>query len=432
MATTQTSALADPPVVSPVTLRLFTDEFRSLPIPGLEGPPKGGTCFVPVADLPPELDEWMAVNPRVPKRDQDKLLTNPVAKRIINTLRDDPQKMAIKNQGIYLLVDEASFEKGKGNRGQLTIKLSHRDRHGIVNGGHTYSAIREVAENPGPTDADISKAYVRLHILQGIDPEYVPDIADGLNRSRQVDDASIDNLRHIFKDLQVAMHGHPGADAISYKDGDDGTVPVTEVIAILELFNCSRFDHRNHPNRFYNAISSGLRAFKADMEKDVDSIALLTKRAPELLRLADRLRQQIPLSAKRLDFDFGQMKIKKRKSENRAGSSANRDTPLPFLDRKDHPDEPVTMDYRVPNGWLFPILAAFRANVLWDASQGKFEWREDLDTLIPAVIDDIVRVCVEAHKEGVRPEQMGKRATIYSACFDKFASYRQYGKQPLL
>ena len=195
------------------------------------------------------------------------------------------------------------------------------------------------------------------------------------------------------------------------------------MIAILELFNCSRFDHRNYPNRFYNAISSGLRTFKADLEKDSDSIALLIKHSPELLRLADRLRKEIPPAAKRLGFDFGQMKIKKWTTENRAGSSAHRNTPLPFLNG--------AMDHRVPNGWLFPILAAFRANVRWDASLSKFEWIEDLDTLIPAVIDDIVNVCVSEHHSGVRPEQMGKKVTIYSACFDKFASYRQYGKQSL-
>ncbi len=42
----------------------------------------------------------------------------------------------------------------------------------------------------------------------------------------------------------------------------------------------------------------------------------------------------------------------------RAGSPVTRNIPLPFLGR--------TMNYRVPKGWVLPMLAAFRANVNWD------------------------------------------------------------------
>src|SRR5436309_480759 len=94
----------------PFTFTVPTHEYRSLPIPGLEGT-KVGDCFVSVTALPEELDHFMEVNPRVPNRTQKGVLSGPVVKGITETLVDNPEDMAIKNQGIYLLVDDASFNR---------------------------------------------------------------------------------------------------------------------------------------------------------------------------------------------------------------------------------------------------------------------------------------------------------------------------------
>ena len=51
----------------------------------------------------------MKVNPRVPNRTQNNVLSGPVVKGITETLTENPEDMAIKNQGIYLLVDDAEF-----------------------------------------------------------------------------------------------------------------------------------------------------------------------------------------------------------------------------------------------------------------------------------------------------------------------------------
>src|ERR1700730_15547095 len=93
---------------SSFTFTIPTAEYRSLPIPGLEGT-KVGDCFVNVTALPEELENFMEVNPRVPSRTQKGVLSGPVIKGITDTLIEDPEDMAIKNQGIYLLVQEATF-----------------------------------------------------------------------------------------------------------------------------------------------------------------------------------------------------------------------------------------------------------------------------------------------------------------------------------
>src|SRR5215472_994537 len=100
--------------------------------------------------------------------------------------------MSIRNNGITVLVDEMSFERAKEDEGILSVTLSDPERHGIANGGHTFTAIREVEED------DVAKpteAYVRVFFIQGVEKEDIADMAEGLNRSLQVDDKSLENLQ---------------------------------------------------------------------------------------------------------------------------------------------------------------------------------------------------------------------------------------------
>src|SRR4051812_33321892 len=87
---------------SELTFNIPAEEFRSLPVPGFDGA-KLGTCFARVTDLPAELSDFMKVNPRVPKRSAKGVLSGPVPKAILETLREYPEEMALKNAGIYVL-----------------------------------------------------------------------------------------------------------------------------------------------------------------------------------------------------------------------------------------------------------------------------------------------------------------------------------------
>src|SRR5262249_47188458 len=127
--------------------RAFTipaEEFRSLPIPGYDGA-KIGTCFAKVTDLPQGLGDFMKVNPRVPKRNKG-VLSGPVPKAILATLRESPEEMALKNVGIYILADSVEHAREKGGAGVVTLTLTDQQKQGVVNGGHTFAAIREAVE----------------------------------------------------------------------------------------------------------------------------------------------------------------------------------------------------------------------------------------------------------------------------------------------
>jgi hypothetical protein len=400
------------------TFSIHTDEYRSQPIPGVKDA-KIGHCFVSVADLPNWLEEFMEVNPRVPNRTQKGILSGPVIKGITSTLLENPEDMALKNQGIFLLVDHAEFSKATGGEGRLTVSLSDKSRHGIVNGGHTFAAIRDTLENASELELDaVTKAYVRLHLLQGIDESKVPEIAEGLNRSKQVDDPSLDNLRGYFNRIKDVMKDRPGSENIAYYQGDEGEIYISEVLAYASLFNCSRYDENNHPYRLYKQLSLGLKSFEMEKKKSEKDggrspFELLIPKTPEILILGDKIKLRTKDVAKSdCGFEFGRMKVGKE----RAAAKKHRNIHLPFIGQ--------SVNFRVPNGWLFPMLAAFRANVRWDLSGGVFEWKVPVEELFEGVFGDLVRVCVSEHREsGMSPEWVGKRESAYRQCYDKVRLY---------
>lgn len=384
-------------------------DFRSLPIPGVESA-RLGVCFIKVKDIPDSLDNFMEINPRVPSRSKKGILAGPVVKGILTTLRESPEDMVLKNQGIYLLVEKADFDK---DNKRVSMSFTDPGKHGIINGGHTYAAIREAIETATEDELkELEDAYVRLHIFQGIDEDFVPEIAEGLNRSKQVDDPSLINLQGDFDIIRKAMKNQPGEKAISYHQGDEGEVYISELLVYLALFNQERFTEKKHPNNLYHKQALGLKYFSEDMVNSKKNMEGLITKLPEVLKLADQLRKLTPAAARNNGFQFGRVKID---GGGRAGSSKNKGIFLPFINE--------TVNYRVPNGWIYPMLAAFRAN-LKRTITGKFEWRVPLEVILPEVIDDLVGVCVVEHRDNnMRPELIGKRESAYAQCYTRMQLY---------
>lgn len=162
------------------------------------------------------------------------------------------------------------------------------------------------------------------------------------------------------------MKGKPGENAIAYHQGSEGEVYIVELLVFLEMFNRDRFDRKRHPHYLYSRTKSALEFYQKDLELRPSPLDILVPKLPEILELSDLIQRETPAAAKRVGFEFGRMKTGK----HRAGAKTNKNIILPFLN--------ATMNYRVPNGWLYPMLAAFRANVTWDVRQGKFEWKVPL------------------------------------------------------
>ncbi len=329
----------------PLKITLPALAYAPQTIPGAAG--KAGAAYVAASDLPPELEAWLHVNPRLPRA------SGPIVAGIRATLREHPEQMAIKNRGITLLA--ASVEQ---TRYGLEIQLTDPAKHGIVDGGHTFAAIRQALDE----GESIKGAFVKLHIIEGADSSLVPSMAAGLNRSRQVDDPSLANLQGQFEPIRAALAGLP----VSYHQGDSGGIYISEVLVCLEMFNERRWSGNKHPSSLYNRQSLGLRYFAEDMERDNAHMLELISLLPDILRLSAKIKAAMLAKVK-----------------------------------------------KAPKGWLYPVLAAFRANL---AVSG---WAIPLDELLPKVIDSLIRVCVWEEREGTRPERLGKKESVYEQCYTK-------------
>jgi len=389
------------------SIKIPVDSFRSQPLASIHGA-KLGNCFVRVTDMPVELENFMRVNPRIPSRDDKDALKGSVIKGIMDTLFENPSDMAIKNQGIYLLVDDVKTYKEAGSQEYIEITLSDAQLHGIVNGGHTFAAIADAIDTKDEIKLQtLNQAFVRLHLMSGIEKDKVVEMAEGLNRSKQVDNPSLAELSGEFDRIKSVMQGALGADEISYHQGDPGDFYITHVLSLMEMFNLDRFPEDKHPTSLYNSQQYGLKYFLEDAKGFGKIAHLLTSKLPEILKLHDLVKKLTPDAAKRNGFTYSLMKI----GSSRAGSAKNKGIRLHFLGED--------ADYRVPNGWAYPIISAFRANVVWDSDEELFEWKIPLDELVPTVIDQLVGICVKSNKDVGAPDKVGKQSSVYDACFMK-------------
>ncbi len=385
-------------------LRLPVDEFRSLPIPGSfsgSKPAKLATFFVRASEVPAELGDWMGVNPRIPKLDKKEKLSGPVARRIIETLVEEPELFALKNLGIYLLVDRMEHRKEQGGKGELTVALTDPNRHGVVNGGHTYKAIRQVVDDPDepePTDA-----WVRMHIIEGLaDPKLIIEIAEGLNRSLQVTDQALANLEGAFKEIEAALKGKRGADQIAYTTGQPGEVDIQEILSVMTLLNLKTYPNEDdHPNSVFGQPRAVLNAFKVDIESSDSAFKRMYPRLHEILVLWDRIQEETAKS------DHLGLLGKKKGKET----------------RKKNPQKAVfsgrMIDRPVFAGLVYPIIAAFRANVSKEAwAKGQFEWIVDPEILLKETIPTMAKVVKnEYYDNNSKPADVGKKEAAYRGCY---------------
>jgi len=381
---------------------LECDDYRTLGIPNADNENvKLGTLFVKVEDLPPELIEWMEVNPRSPKYTKGAKLSGAVSRSIVKTLEDEPAIFSLKNLGIYLLVNEANSKRIAGDKHIVEISLTNKKKHGIVNGGHTFSAIRQVIDR----DTYAGNAFVRLHLYMNVPSEDIDELAEGLNRNLQVDDASLNDLREKFDPIKDHMKGKKGSESIAYASGDDGTVHVLDVLHALSCFDLKRYPSADeHPNDIFGHKAKILNLYCEDIKDPTTSSYLkLIKKMDDILILSDDIQKKCAPYAKNT-------KVKNTADKNRVGS-------------ENHKKEAIFSSGEIggyiPQGWLYPMLASFRANMSKKAwAKGEVEWLVPPEELLEEIIPKISKIITNLHAEHKnKPAEIGRKPTAYDMCY---------------
>ena len=163
-------------------------------------------AVIKAKDLPKDFEEWRGINPRDPNK------SSGVAKRIAESLQNQPECFLFRNRGLTLLSEKVSFNNESNI---LAVEFSDKTMHGLLDGGHTYAVIREVFDSlieDDKVDTNLNNAYVKLEILEGItSKDETTEIVGARNTSTQVRDQSLANLMLLktylkMNRMQIKLH----------------------------------------------------------------------------------------------------------------------------------------------------------------------------------------------------------------------------------
>ncbi|MBX3005474.1 MAG: AIPR family protein [Anaerolineales bacterium] len=354
-------------------------------------------AVVETANLP-DLSDWKDINVR------DAKLTGEVPDAIRKTFQANPEMFLFMNRGLVLSVAKAQLDNRNST---LTIVLEDRNLHGLLDGGHTYSIVKE------ETESLTVPQYIRIELLEGLDSEGIVDVVDARNTSKPVREQSLMNLANKFVGLKNALSSSAFRDQISYSEyevdgaGDLKPIGVRDVVAILTLFDKKSFGDSQHPVISYNAKSKALEHFSAN-PKEYEKIFPL---AEEILELYDWVKLELPdlynkARAQEANVSggrFGRLTGVTYYTGQRSGK-------LYFLNK--------TTKYGVPDGFTYPVLAAFRA--LLEEHKGVYKWGKGLDpvTLLKGDLGTKLANTIGtfAH-QAQNPTKVGKTALVWQSCY---------------
>jgi AIPR protein len=361
---------------------------------------QGYRDYLAVVDIRhlPDLKNWRKINVRDPK------LTGSVPRAIRDSVHTNPDLFLFLNRGIVLSVDSVSFNN---KNSELTLSMTDPNLHGLLDGGHTYTILRDEKETMEESQ------YVKIEILEGFRQDEIPMLVDARNTSNQVRDQSLMNLQGEFDKLKHYLQKEPYADLIAYKeyelsnDGSPKPIDVREIIAILICFDKVHFNDRVHPINAYRSKAACLQHFSRNRH-DFERLYPL---APQILKLYDYVQLLLPELYNRVRAESGEvMGGKFGKLTGVTTYDGKGKAYLYFIDQ--------TSKYGVPAGFIYPVLAAFRAFIVdWN---GRFAWAKGIDpfNLLDGPLGETLAETIGNFALDTRnPSKTGKSPLVWQACY---------------
>lgn len=306
----------------------------------------------------------------------------------------------IHNRGMVLLANGVKFESSNST---LEIDFDDdEDRYGVLDGGHTYEAIKQRRKD---IPADMDK-FVRLEILVGNDLD-VAALSDARNSSAQVSDIALFNLENRFEFIKKAIKDQPYRNDVAYKDNEDKRIPIDDILSLMYAFNIDNFpDDNTVPISSYSGKASVFKDFKNKLaahhlrkdenKPDQKNIYLkLTPWIPTFVKLYETI--EIELPDKYREYKDGKAKLGAvRGIEHKQGQ-----TEYTQSDK----------EYNISSGFIMPIYGAFRA-LLKNTSDGKLDWYFDPIEVWNSIGTALVQNTFDTD---TNPNSAGKSKTLWQA-----------------
>ncbi len=365
------------------------------------------------------LTEWIGrqipdsgVNPRSHGID---CVKSHLAQEIEETLNDSPEDFYLANRGATILADDLKYDDKSG---MVTITLTDPEKHGIADGATTDAIIAKAQgqlEKPlkemtaEELPEKLKSAEIHLEVFLGLtDRDKIATLVKGRNRSLQVRSWSLSDFSGRFdfiKDILEA-EGSQFKGKIGYDENAPQSTSVLDVLSLLTLFH-PEFDEEketetNAPTIAY--ASKGKLDSRLLDEKMLKGYRGLAPILPDILRLHDYIYANF---AKRYDEAYGP----NARLGRRPGIDSRRQGEpykLPLTDTES--------DYKIARGFIYPLLASFRALVSYKGRGGEAKWKTDpykfFDEHGRKLVSDLIK---QSEYVAGNPNRVGKTPLAYEA-----------------
>ena len=234
--------------------------------------------------------------------------------------------------------------------------------HGNIDGGHTYKIVCD-HRNAGLDQ------YVQFEVMTGVE-DIIEKLAEARNTSVQVDEKSMAELQQKFDPIKEGLEGMTFFTRIAFKQNqqafDDDTnkklkmIDAREVVAIINMFNIDKFDAMNHPIKAYSSKAKMLDLYLEDPEYYRRYVNIM----PDIFDLYDAIETEFATAFNETGGRYGRKKYSGYKDGNIIGTS------------KFGLQE---ICYKIPDGLIYPAVAAFRSLVIFNSETNKYEWKNGVN-----------------------------------------------------
>lgn len=311
--------------------------------------------LVDMRDLPDNIP--LDVNPRKPK------MKTSVARSLLTAVVEPETDFYLNNRGIVIAAKSLSFSPSDS---EVTIDIGNQDdesdrsSYGILDGGHTYTAIIQ-KRNEIPEHL---RKYVRVEVITNV--QNITRLSDARNTSLQVSDIALFNLDDKFDNVKAAIADQPYANQIAYKDNESNPIHISELLRLIYAFDIDKFPSDNAaPVQSYSGKAQVFRRYQQAYETPF--YQALVRQLPTLVKLFDIIELQIPKRYK--EYKKAQGVATPRFGSVRGIESLDKPTKTEFL--------ATPTNYSVSSGYIFPIFGAFRCLLKYDEHTETTSWLFD-------------------------------------------------------
>jgi AIPR protein len=323
----------------------------------------------------------------------------PTVKKMLDTLGQSPEDFIFFNNGILIIANSVSVKGRKDGSGfdvELSLLSPNEEEdedfigNGIVNGGHTYLAVKKAIDAYERLSSKITKskkvrgvsssgdfqrldeAYIQISVMSNVREDDIPKISRYRNTSEKVEEFSLKNLANEWDTIQENLP-EDYLNRIAFKDGEGKPFDVTDIVRRLACINGEIFpwQDQKHPIATCSAYGHLIKNWK---KINFQSVVHLTEDA---LYLEDLIREEFDCQSGISKFKC----IKKKSFQSITGKE---------------------FEHHIPITFIFPILAAFRVFIR------NGQWVKPVDELW----QDVGKKLVYEHLDRYRKEGRGNPAAF--------------------